>query len=146
MHKYFWVLAVAFFYGGFETVVLDKMWWWKTWLMVPYWIIITAALIIFAYLHERRTDRALLFGCYNAFVVLDAGYWFIDAFPHYPFPVYNWWQEWWPWNSFSQGYFMGEPLPFFGFPNYYLPLTVMFLVGWVLASRQGTRKRSALAK
>jgi hypothetical protein len=140
MKKYLGVLLLAFFYGGLEVQVLDKMEWWKTGWMVPYWITLTTVLIALSYLCERRATRALLWGSYSAFVVLDAGYWFLGAFPRYPFPVYNWWQGWWPWNSFPAGYLFGEPLPVLGIPAYYLLFTLLFIILWVLPKEEGTQR------
>lgn len=140
MKKYVWVLLLSFLYGGFEVTVLDKLPWWKSWVMVPYWIVVTGTLIALAFWPEKRADRALAIGLFAAFIVLDAGYWTFRSFPHYPFPVYNWWALWWPWNSIWQGHLIGEPVPFLGFPYYYLALTVVFLALWKITSR--TKRRS----
>ncbi len=136
MKKYLPVVLLAFLYGGVECSFLDELWWWKSGLMVPYWLIISAVIVGLAYLPERRVDRAMILGLFCAFVVLDAGYWFFDRFPNYPFPVYNWWGEWWPWNSLVYGYLVGEPLPLLGVPAYYFGLGLVFALLWsVVGSR-----------
>ena len=134
--RYGAVLTLCFLYGSVEVFGLAKLPFWKTDFMLPYWGLVTASFVALSYIPERRLDRAIAIGSFGAFVVADAGYWFIEAFPRYPFPVYNWWGEWWPWNSIWQGRLIGEPLPFLGIPYYYVILTIIFAVAWIRISKR----------
>jgi len=136
MKGYSVVLILAFFYGGVEVFGLDKLPFWKSNWMVPYWAFVTTVFVVLSYFVERRADRAVTLGSFGAFVVADAGYWFIEAFPRYPFPVYNWWAEWWPWNSIWQGHLIGEPMPLLGIPYYYLILTMILATSWVIITKR----------
>jgi hypothetical protein len=109
------------------------------WSTVPfmyiYWFFLIYGLFFLVPLRVlERSTRVKIIGIYSIAIVEDCFYWVAKQFPHYPFPVPNWYQHWFP--GFA---FLGQPFPIIQVPIHYVIATLLLLIPW----RLGVFKRGA---